>query len=115
MVTAMLVWGPGYVWLPTHVYMGGTRGSCVLSSTCDVIEISVMKGVGGVCDMCMCLTWGDLGGEWVTELGLDFTHSGGTWGKWDVCVLVTVVLGESGVAAWAKVWEDGVVLCLCVL
>ena len=25
------------------------------------------------------------------------------------------VLGESGWAAWTRVWEGGVVLCLCVL
>ena len=31
------------------VCMGGTCGSGVLSSTC------VVRGVGGVCDMCMCL------------------------------------------------------------
>ena len=38
------------------VYMGGTRGSCVLSSAGDVLEMSVVRGVGvgGVCDMCMC-------------------------------------------------------------
>ena len=43
-------------------------------------------------------------GQWVTGLGLGFTNSGGTWGKWDICVclLVAVVLG-------------GAVLCLCVL
>ena len=35
-------------------YMGGTRGSGVLSSACDVLEMSVVKGVGGVCGMCMC-------------------------------------------------------------
>ena len=34
---------------------GGTRGSGVLSSTGDVLEMSVVRGVGGVCDMCMCL------------------------------------------------------------
>ena len=34
--------------------MSGTRGSGVLSSTCDVL----VKGVGGVCDMCMCLARG---------------------------------------------------------
>ena len=34
--------------------MSGTRGSGVLSSTGDVL----VKGVGGVCDMCMCLAWG---------------------------------------------------------
>ena len=39
-------------------YIGGTRGSGVLSSACDVLEMSVVKGVGGVCDMCMSLAWG---------------------------------------------------------
>ena len=50
-------------------YMGGTRGSGVLSSTGDVLEMSVVRGVGGVCDKCMCLARGGLGsvgGEWVT-------------------------------------------------
>ena len=32
-------------------YMGGTRGSGVLASACDVLEKSVVRGVGGVCDM----------------------------------------------------------------
>ena len=38
--------------------------------------------------MCMCLAVGGLGGvggEWVTGLGLGYTHSGGTWGKWGLC------------------------------
>ena len=30
-------------------YMGGTRGSGVLVSACDVLEMSVVRGVGGVC------------------------------------------------------------------
>ena len=50
-------------------YMGGTRGSGVLSSAGDVLEMSVVRGVGGVCDMCMCLARGrvgGVGGEWVT-------------------------------------------------
>ena len=34
-------------------FMSGTRGSGVLFSTGDVLEISVVKGVGGVCDMCL--------------------------------------------------------------
>ena len=46
----------------------------------------VVRGVGGVCDMCMCLVRGGVGGEWVTGLGLGFTNSGGTWGKWDRCL-----------------------------
>ena len=43
--------------------MSGTRCSDVLSSTCDVLERSVVRGVGGVCDMCMCLARGVVGGE----------------------------------------------------
>ena len=35
-------------------YMGDTYGSCVLSSAGHVLEMSVVRGVGGVCDMCMC-------------------------------------------------------------
>ena len=41
--------------------MSGTRGSGVLSSTGDVLEMSVVRGVG--CDMCMCLARGGVGGE----------------------------------------------------
>ena len=40
--------------------MSGTRGSCVLSSIGDVL----VRGVGGGCDMCMCLAravWVDNG------------------------------------------------------
>ena len=37
--------------------MSGTRGSGVLSSTGDVL----VRGVGGVCDMCMCLARGPHG------------------------------------------------------
>ena len=33
-------------------YMGG---SGILSSAGDVLEMSVLRGVGRVCDMCMCL------------------------------------------------------------
>ena len=47
--------------------MCGTRGSGVLSSTGDVLEMSVVRGVGGVCDMlCMCLARGGVGGERVS-------------------------------------------------
>ena len=42
--------------------MSGTRGSGVLSSTCDVL----VRGVGGECDMCMCLARGGVGGEGVS-------------------------------------------------
>ena len=43
--------------------MSGTRGSGVLSSTGDVLEMSVVRGVGGVCDMCMCLARGVVWGQ----------------------------------------------------
>ena len=107
-------------WLRS-AYMGGTRGSGVLASAGDVLEISVVRGVGGVYDMCMCLARGGVGGvggEWVTGLGLGFTNSGGTWVKWDMCLC----FGCGGVEwCWGRVGgrlgsgEGGVVLCLCVL
>ena len=82
----------------------------------------MVRGVGGVCDMCMCLARGGLecvGGKLVTGLGLGFTNSGGTWGKCDMCLcLVEVVwvgLGKTGLAAWARVREGRVVLWMCVL
>ena len=37
----------------------GTRGSGVLPSACDVL----VRGIGRVCDMCMCLARGGVGGE----------------------------------------------------
>ena len=46
--------------------MSVTRGSGVLSSTGDVLEMSVARGVGGVCDICMCLARGGVGGEGVS-------------------------------------------------
>ena len=81
----MLVWGPMKVWL---------RGSGVLSSVCDVLEMSVVRGVGGVCDMCMCSGRGDR----IGFLALPFL---GEHGESGICVsvLVAVVLGESGWAA----------------
>ena len=45
-----------------NAYIGGTRGSSVLGSACDVLEMSVVRGVGGVCHMCMCLARGGVGG-----------------------------------------------------
>ena len=42
-------------------YIDGTRSSCILSKADDVLDMSVgrgFRGVGGVCEMCMCLAWG---------------------------------------------------------
>ena len=65
--------------------MSGTRGSGVLSSTCDVL----VRGGGGGCDMCMCLARGCVGGEGgesMRELGLGFNNLVGTWGVLDMCL-----------------------------
>ena len=40
--------------------------SGIVSSAADVLWMGVvrgMRGVGGVCEMCMCLAWGSVGGE----------------------------------------------------
>ena len=45
----------------------------------DVLEMSVVRGVCGVCDMCMCLAQGGVGGvgdECVRGLGLGFANPG---------------------------------------
>ena len=81
--------GSGRGVVAASAYMGGICGSGVLSSACDMLEMSVVRGVCGVCDMCMCLARGGVGGvvgEWVTGLSLGFTNSGETWGKWDMCL-----------------------------
>ena len=42
-------------------HVGGTRGSGIVSSTADLLGMSVvrgMRGVDGVCEMCMCLARG---------------------------------------------------------
>ena len=58
-----------------------------VSSAGGVREISVVRGVGGVCDICMCLARGGrCRGEWVRGLGLGFANPGGTWIKWDMCL-----------------------------
>ena len=48
------------------MYEWYTCGSSVLYSTCDVLEMRVVRAVGGVCDMCMCLARGGVGGEGVS-------------------------------------------------
>ena len=73
--------------------MSGTRGSGVLSSTGDVL----VRGIGGVCDMCMCLARGGVGGkggEWMREFGLGFTNPLGTGGVLGLCFGCGGVGGE---------------------
>ena len=48
---------------------------------------------------CVCVARGGVGGvgdEWVTGLGLGFTNSGGTWGKWDICLCFGCGVGGVG-------------------
>ena len=76
--------GVGDGWVVVSAgHVAGTGGSCIVSSTVDVLWMSVvrgMRGVGGVCDceMCMCLA--------VRGLALGFTNPVGTWGVLDVCL-----------------------------
>ena len=58
------------------------------------------------CMTCVCV-WLERGGrcwgEWVTELGLGFTNSGGTWEKWDMCLR----FGCGGVGGFGGTWVGG--------
>ena len=50
-------------------HVGGTRGSGIVSCTADVLWMSVVRGMRGVCEvceMCMCLARGGVGVEWVS-------------------------------------------------
>ena len=72
---------------------------------------------------CMCLARGGVGGvegEWVRGLGLGFTNSGRTWGKWDMCLC----FGCGGVCGVGGEWVGGLgqglggwggVMYVCVL
>ena len=81
--------GSGGGVVAVNAYMGVTRGSSVLSS--DMLEMSVVRGVGGVCDMCMCLARGgvgEVGSGWVIGLGQGL-------GGWCVLMSVCVVRMDS--------------------
>ena len=44
-----------------HEYVGGTRGSGIVSSAADVLGMCLvrwMRGVGGMCEIYMCLARG---------------------------------------------------------
>ena len=95
-----------------------------MSNAADVLWTSVvcgMRGVGGVCEMCMCLTRGGVVGEegWVDErIGFGLYQSCGNNGsvggvslfglRWCVWCRCGVVWVE----AWNRVWRSVVVLCL---
>ena len=76
-------------------YVSGTRGSGIVSSAADVLGKSMvrgMRGVDGVCEMCICLARGGVGVEWIRVLG--FTNPVGTRGVLDVCLCC------GGVVVW---------------
>ena len=93
--------------------MSGTRGSGDLSSTGDML----VRGVGEVSDMCMCLAWGRVGGEggeWMRELGLGVTNPVGTGGVLDICLCFGCGgVGGVGVERVGGLDQGGVGLCLC--
>ena len=54
-------------------HVDGTRGSGIVSTAADVLWMNVvrgMRGIGGVCEMCMCLARGGVGVEWDERIGL---------------------------------------------
>ena len=70
-------------------HVGGTRGSGIVSSAADVVWMSVVRGkrgVGKVCEMCMCLARGGVDGNGMRELGLGFTNPVRTGGVLDMCL-----------------------------
>ena len=51
-----------------------------------------MRGVGGVCEMCMCLAEGGVGGEgceWLRGLGLGFMQPVGTG---EVLIIIIIII-----------------------
>ena len=68
-----------------------------------------VRGVGGVCEMCMCLTRAEcevLRGEWGERIGFCFTNPVGTWGVLDVCLCLGCV-GVGGVGGVGRRWVGG--------
>ena len=92
-----------------HDYVGGKRGSGIVSSAAYML---VMTGVGGVCEM--CIAQGGDGGEWIRGLGLSLTNPVERGRALDMCLCCGGVCGE-WVRDWVMVWKGGVVLCRCEL
>ena len=46
--------------------VSATRGSGIVSSAADVLWMSMVRGMRGVCEMCMRLAQGCVGGEGVS-------------------------------------------------
>ena len=73
------------------------------------------------CVTCVCVwieaVWVERRGEWMRDLGLDFTNPVGTGGVLDMCLCFGCGgvggVGGEWVGAWTSVGSCGVVLCLC--
>ena len=71
-----------------HEYVGSTRGSGIVSSAADVLEFSVvcgMIGVGGVCELCMCLAQGSIE-DWDFHISIFTYFTNVQTGKFIFCV-----------------------------
>ena len=92
--------------------VGGTRSSGIVSSASDMHWMSLicgMKGVGGVCEMCMCLARAVYEARrWKIGLGLGFTNLVRTEGVLDGCLC----LGCGGMDGVAGEWLGGLDQCL---
>ena len=64
-----------------HDYVGGKHGSGIVSRAADELG---MRGVGGVCEMFMCLARGGVAAEWIRGLGFGSTNPLRTEGVLDV-------------------------------
>ena len=99
--------------------MVGIRGSGIVSSAADVLWMSGvrgMRGVGGVCEMSMCLARGGVGGEggaWMRELGLGFTNPVETGGSVSVSLLCWCRWGEGRGLDKGLEWWGGVMCVSC--
>ena len=100
--------------------LGCTRGSGVVSSADDVIDMSVVRGVrgvSGVCELCMCLARAGLK-VWLRGLSLGFTNPVGTGGVWDMCLCfgcggVGVCWGIVGGWPGSGMVDDVMSVCVC--
>ena len=68
-----------------HEYISGIHGSCIMSYAADVLGMSVMrgmKGVGGVCEM--CLARDSVGGEGCVDKRIGFGLYQSCWSRGSV-------------------------------
>ena len=100
-----------------HEHVGGIRDYGIVSNADDVLGVIVlccvaMRGVGGVCEMLMCLARacvGGEGGEWMRGLGLGFINPVGARGVLDVCLCLGCcgvgrgIVQHSGRVGWCYV------------